>query len=86
MEQIIWIGLGAILLSMVISAIVKAPGQNLSSKFVALGELKGKTKDEIISAVGPPNSISALAENQTVCQWMAGVTGRPRTDDQRFRG
>ena len=59
------------ILYVVIQALVKAPGANLQSKFVGLGTLKGKTKNEIISVVGPPNSISAAANGKTLYQWIA---------------
>lgn len=71
MEYSVWIILGGIVLAVFISALVRAPGQSLNSRFVALGELRGKTKDEIVSAVGPPNSVSAAPEGKTVCQWIA---------------
>ena len=71
MEYMIWVVLGGVLLAVVISALVKAPGQSLNSRFVALGELKGKTKDQIVAVVGPPNSVSVAGEGKTVCQWMA---------------
>lgn len=54
-----------------INTLVKAPGVILQNKFVGLGILKGKTKDEIISIVGPPNSISAATNGKTLCQWQA---------------
>ncbi len=71
MESVIFALIGGLVLAGVISAMVKQPGRNLNSKFISLGELKGKTKEEITSVVGPPNSISATPEGKTVCQWMA---------------
>ncbi len=71
MESFVWIVLGGIVLAALTSAVVKAPGQNLNSRFVALGELKGMTKDQIVSSVGPPNSVSGAPEGKTVCQWIA---------------
>ncbi len=73
-DQIIWLVLpliGGLVLYAIISASVKAPGRSLNARFVALGQLKGKTKAEIVAAVGPPNSVSATAKGETLCQWMA---------------
>lgn len=72
MENImLYIGpfLGGLVLYVVINALVRAPGANLSSKFAKLGTLQGGTYNEIISAVGAPNSISHNA-NGKVCQWI----------------
>jgi hypothetical protein len=33
--------------------------------------MHGKTKAEIIAAVGPPNSISELGGDETLLQWQA---------------
>lgn len=63
--------IGGLILYAVISMMVKAPGSSLQSKFVGLGTLKGKSKAEIISVVGPPNSISAAANGRTLSQWLA---------------
>jgi hypothetical protein len=49
---------------------VTAEGKALRNKFATLGELQGKTKQEIIAVVGSPSSISATSEGKTVCQWM----------------
>ena len=48
----------------------KASGASLQQKFVALNPLKGKTKSEIISEVGNPNTISSQAGGKTLLQWM----------------
>lgn len=62
--------LGAILLGGVITAAKKsAQGAELQQKFVGLGNLVGKTKDEIIAAVGPPNSLSSMGDDSTLLQW-----------------
>ena len=50
---------------------VTAPGQELFQQFVELGHLPGKTTDEIVSKVGPPTSISALASGRFLLQWQA---------------
>ncbi len=54
-----------------ISWIVKEPGRSLQRKFVSLGNLVGKNKNEITSVAGLPNSISAASNGKTICQWMA---------------
>jgi len=58
-------------LFVIIMVLVRAPGQSLGARFVRLGQLKGMAKAEIIAAVGPPNSVSAVAGGKTLCQWMA---------------
>jgi hypothetical protein len=50
---------------------VRAPGRHLAQKFVSLGKMTGKTRNEIQAVVGPPNSISAMAGGKVLCQWMA---------------
>jgi hypothetical protein len=52
-------------------AMVTNPGQQLHAKFVSLGAISGRTKDEIIAAVGPPSSISTVQDGQTLLQWQA---------------
>jgi hypothetical protein len=37
---------------------VTAPGRELHGRFLALGDMTGKTADEIIAVVGPPSSLS----------------------------
>lgn len=62
--------LGGLVLFAIISAIVRAPGQALNAKFVRLGTLRGRTKDEIIRVVGRPNAISAAPDECHILQWM----------------
>ena len=52
------------------TATATAPGRALQEKFLALGQMPGKSKDEIIAAVGKPNSISATPEGMLL-QWQA---------------
>ena len=70
MELWLWI-LGAILLGGIISAAIKSEeGNSLATKFASLGTLTGRTREEIIAAVGePPTSMSVIGENQTLVQW-----------------
>jgi hypothetical protein len=50
---------------------ITAPGGQLHDRFLGLGDLTGKTADEITAAVGRPSSISSLGYGQTVLQWQA---------------
>jgi Holliday junction resolvasome RuvABC ATP-dependent DNA helicase subunit len=50
---------------------VTAPGRALHGRFLALGNMTGKTSEEIIAAVGRPSSISSMAFGQTLMQWQA---------------
>jgi hypothetical protein len=47
-------------------------GNDLAQKFAALGVVVGKSKPEILEAVGQPMSISAIGDNQVLLQWQAG--------------
>ncbi len=69
--EFIWVFIGGIVLYAIISAMTTAPGRSLQNKFVNMGTLTGKSKNEIISRVGSPNSISALPDGKVVLQWMA---------------
>jgi len=50
---------------------VTGPGRRLCGRFKALGDMTGKTVDEITSVVGPPTSRSAMAHGQMLLQWQA---------------
>ena len=50
---------------------VTAPGRRLHSQFRALGDMTGKTVDEIVAGVGPPSSRSSMAHGQWLLQWQA---------------
>ncbi len=68
--------IGAIVVGGAISAAIQqanvtTPGRELHQKFESLGDMTGKTKDEIIAVVGPPTSTSALPEGKTLLQWQA---------------
>lgn len=69
MSFIFWIVIGGLVLSAIIQMSVTSEGRSLQQKFVNLGTLTGKTKNEIIAAVGAPNAISASAEGKTLLQW-----------------
>lgn len=63
--------LGGIIFYAIIQASVRASGVSLSKKFVSLGDLRGKTLDEIVSVVGEPNATTALGNGQVLKQWQA---------------
>ncbi|MFD0111973.1 hypothetical protein ACFVZL_10100 [Streptomyces sp. NPDC058320] len=46
-------------------------GQRLQQGFAALGDLTGRTADEIIAAVGAPISRSMMGAGQTLLQWQS---------------
>jgi hypothetical protein len=50
---------------------VTGPGRRLCERFRALGDMTGKTADEIIAGVGSPTSRSAIAHGQVLLQWQA---------------
>lgn len=50
---------------------VTASGRSLARSFARLGSMTGKTADQIISAVGSPNSRSSMALGKTLLQWQA---------------
>jgi hypothetical protein len=50
---------------------VTGPGRRLCERFKALGDMTGKTVDEIIAGVGPPTSRSAMAHGKVLLQWQA---------------
>lgn len=52
---------------------VTSPGRALHQRFVDLGNVMGKSKDEIIAQVGLPTCISSLPDGKTLLQWQ--VTG-----------
>lgn len=54
----------------VTSALFRESGNPLQQKFESLGQLPGKTREEIIAVVGPPNSMSAAGDGKTLLQWM----------------
>jgi hypothetical protein len=62
--------IGAIVIGGAISAALAGmKSHSLAMKFGALGTLTGRSKQEIIDAVGLPNSVSAVGVGQTLLQW-----------------
>jgi hypothetical protein len=53
----------------VVRLVVYGPGLVLQKKFETLGQLPGRTKEEIVAVVGQPNSISTLPDGKTLLQW-----------------
>lgn len=87
MSGCLWTLLGGTLLSGATNASVRARGRELQRKFVALGVMTGRTKTEIIAAVGPPSSISALPDGKTLLQWISsGYHIALRFDGETFDG
>jgi hypothetical protein len=69
----LWI-VGAFVIGGILAAIqqaaVTSPGRDLHAKFVALGNVVGKTRDEIVASVGEPTSISSIPGG-VLLQWQA---------------
>ena len=59
----------ALLLAIVVPRIYLAPGRALRKRFVALGTLKGRTRKEIVKAVGQPATETPLPDGRTLLQW-----------------
>jgi hypothetical protein len=47
-------------------------GQRLQKGFAELGDLTGRTVDEIVASVGAPVSQSMMGPEQTLLQWQSG--------------
>lgn len=66
---------GGIVLYLIMGAAVKAPGKVLASKFASLGNMSGKTYNEIKNVVEVENSVSRTTTDDgqvvTIRQWMA---------------
>jgi hypothetical protein len=67
----IWYFLGGLVISGIMSALVRAPGAVLNQKFASLGDMQGKSLQEIVREVGPYSSISAMTDGGKLVQWMA---------------
>jgi hypothetical protein len=63
------------LTAVVVPFVFRAPGRALRKRFIALGTLKGKTRKEIVKAVGEPGTETPLPDGRTLLQWRA--TGYP---------
>jgi len=47
------------------------PGRQLAIRFQSLGNMTGKTLNEIVTVVGAPNARSFMANKQILYQWQA---------------
>ncbi len=63
--------IGGFLLYGIIRAIILAPGEVLKQKFRDLGDLRGKSLEEIVAVVGTAQSLSGAADGRTIVQWMS---------------
>lgn len=52
------------------AADAKAPGRILHDKFLSLGDMTGKTFDQIVAVLGRPRDKSPLQENMSLAQWI----------------
>ena len=46
-----------------------SPGRELHARFKSLGDMSGKTLDDVVSVIGPPSSSSSIAFGHTLLQW-----------------
>lgn len=61
----------AMVVAVVLPFILWAPGRALNKRFRALGSLKGRTRAEIVKAVGEPAIETPLPDGRTLLQWRA---------------
>jgi hypothetical protein len=61
--------LAAALVAIIVPRLVLAPGRRLRKQFIALGSLKGKTRREIVKAVGEPATETPLPDGRMLLQW-----------------
>ncbi len=60
------------------------PNLLMHQKFLALGNMQGKTSDEIVSALGGPSAVIRRDEGSTLMEWSArGSRVRLCFDEQR---
>nr|WP_161625499.1 hypothetical protein [Sporomusa ovata] len=63
---------GAGLVSSIIKfATMDSEGRELQQKFISLGNMKGKTLEEIVTVVGQPNVVSHGIPGATLYTWSA---------------
>lgn len=67
--------IGGLILYAIMGAAVKAPGNVLASKFGSLGDMSGKTYNEIKNVVGVENAISTSVNDDgeviKIRQWIS---------------
>lgn len=61
--------LGGLVATVVVQMSVTSEGRSLQQKFIDLGTLSGRSKDEIVESVGAPNAFSSLADGKALLQW-----------------
>ena len=59
------------LTAIVVPYVFRAPGRALRKQFIGLGTLKGRTRKEIVKAVGEPATETTLPDGRTLLQWRA---------------
>jgi hypothetical protein len=62
---------GGLVFYFLIKIVVLSKGRSLRSRFRGLGTIKGRTRNQIVQAVGRPNTISSLPNGKTAVQWIA---------------
>ncbi len=70
MVTLVLLGVAA-LVAIVVPRVVLAPGRALRKQFIGLGSLKGRTRREIVKAVGEPATETTLPDGRTLLQWRA---------------
>jgi hypothetical protein len=69
------LGIAALVIAATVAIVVPyvylAPGRALRKRFVALGALKGRTRREIVKAVGEASQETPLPDGRTLLQWRA---------------
>ena len=61
--------IAAFAIAIVVPYVVRAPGRRLRRQFIALGSVKGKTRKQIVKAVGQFAQETALPDGRTLLQW-----------------
>ena len=62
--------IGGIVFYAFIHMAVRSQGASLNQKFHSLGDMRGRTMEDIIAVVGPPNSRSTVGNGRVICQWI----------------
>lgn len=76
MDSLLWIvGLVAplflgVFLFQFIGGLVRSGGFAMRKKFLKLGVLSGRTRQQIVRVVGPPNATTQLGDGRTQEQWL----------------
>ena len=59
------------LIAVMVPYVFRSPGRALRKRFIALGTLKGRTRRDIVKAVGEPATETTLPDGRTLLQWRA---------------